>query len=335
MFITRNRVIGVIATTTLALALTAQFTPNAQADITPQSATTALYGDQSTAAKPTTVTLPAGFALEGMAIGKQPYAYLGNRVNGDIYRADLRTGQGEIITHGPGTPSNGMTLDNQGRLFVAGAAAGNARVINTATGAVIASYTLSSTSSLINDVTLTKDAAYFTDSFNPVLYRLPLGRNGAPSPTAEIQRIPLTGAIVYSTTGTSNSPINANGITTTPDGKALLIGQMNTGLLFRVDPTTGVTTAVNTGGKNLTWADGMLRTGRTLYVAENRLNAVAVLTLNTAGTRAALTREITDTRFDIPTTIATYENRLYMPNSRFTTPVTPDTAYTFIAISRP
>ena len=69
---------------------------------------------------PTVIRLPDGFQPEGIAIGKLPYAYFGSRVDGDIYRASLATGQGEVISQGPGTQSLGLKLDGGGRLFVAG-----------------------------------------------------------------------------------------------------------------------------------------------------------------------------------------------------------------------
>ena len=59
---------------------------------------------------------------------------------------------------------------------------------------------------------------------------------------------------------------NANGIETTPDGKALLVIQSNTGILFRVSPRTGVATPVDVRGADLTNGDGILRRGRTLFV---------------------------------------------------------------------
>ena len=80
-----------------------------------------------------------------------------------------------MISQGPGTPSAGLKVDDRGRLFVAGASGGNARVVDTRTGAVLASYTFSTGTSFINDVVLTKRMAWFTDSQNAVLYGLPLG----------------------------------------------------------------------------------------------------------------------------------------------------------------
>lgn len=278
---------------------------------------------------PTTIALPAGFQPEGIAIGARPYAYFGSRANGDIYRANLATGRGRVISAGPGTQSLGMKIDNRSRLFVAGGNAGNARVIDVRTGRVLASYQFATGTTFVNDVVLAHGAAWFTDSLNPVLYKLPLGRRGSLPTAAQVVRVPLTGAITY---GPGN---NANGIARTPDGRALLIVQSNTGRLFRVDPATGVTTAVDLGGESLIYGDGLLLQGRTLYAVQNRLNTVAVLRLDSAGRTGRLIERVSDPRFDVPTTIAAYGNRLYLPNARFTTPATPTTTYTAVAIRRP
>ncbi|HEY7072678.1 MAG TPA: hypothetical protein VH479_21290, partial [Acidimicrobiales bacterium] len=60
---------------------------------------------------PTTIPLPDGFQPEGIAIGSQPFAYFGSRVDGDVYRASLIDGSGQVISQGPGTASLGMKLD--------------------------------------------------------------------------------------------------------------------------------------------------------------------------------------------------------------------------------
>ncbi len=108
-------------------------------------------------------------------------AYFGSRTTGAIYKADLRTGQGEVINEGPGTPSLGLKV-KRNRLFVAGGTAGTARVLDARTGKLLKSYTLATGNSFVNDVVLTRDAAYFTDSTNPVLYRLDLRRWGGCPP---------------------------------------------------------------------------------------------------------------------------------------------------------
>jgi sugar lactone lactonase YvrE len=273
---------------------------------------------------PDTVSLPNGFQPEGIAIGPGPFAYFGSRATGSIYQADLRTGKGAIISQGPGTPSLGLKSDERGRLFVAGGTAGNARVIDVRKGTVLKSYQLATGTSFVNDVVLVKGAAWFTDSTNPVLYKLTLSRNGALPDTAE--SVPLTGAIKYA------AGLNVNGIAVTPDRRGLLIVQSNTGKLFRVAASTGVTTEVDLGGAALTNGDGLLVHGTTLYAVQNRLNRIAVINLTADGTKGQVVRHLTDSRFDVPTTVAGFGDRLYLPNARFTTPPTPETPYTVVAV---
>jgi len=273
-----------------------------------------------------TIQLPDGFQPEGIAIGDAPYAYFGSRVDGDIYRASLRTGRGEVISQGPGTQSLGLKIDDRGRLFVSGGNGGNARVISTATGAVLKSYTLQTVPSFINDVTLTAGAAWYTDSANPVLFKLPLGRHGE-LPAAAV-RVPLTGEIAY-TTGN-----NANGIAPSPDGRGLIIVQSNTGKLFRTS-YAGRTTEIDLGGENVLNGDGLWLRGHTLYVVQNRLNVITRIQLDKHATKGTVVSRTTDPRFDVPTTIAAYGKRFYLPNARFTTPATPETEYTAVGVQRP
>jgi sugar lactone lactonase YvrE len=283
---------------------------------------------EASALFPTELALPNGFQPEGIAIGLLPFAFFGSRADGDIFRVNLVTGAGRVITQGPGTGSLGMKVDLLGRLFVAGGGGGNGRVINAFTGAVLASYTFATAPTFVNDVILTPDAAWFTDSQKPVLYKVPFGRHGALPGQSAVVTVPLSGDYVQV------AGFNVNGIARTPDGRALIIVQSATGLLFRVDPATGVARTVDLGGVLMTNGDGLLLLGRTLYVVQNQLNRVAVVRLNRAGTAGEVVNTLTDPRFDIPTTVAAFGDRLYLPNARFSTPPTPDTPYTAVAIPR-
>jgi sugar lactone lactonase YvrE len=281
---------------------------------------------------PTTINLPVGFQPEGIAIGPGPVAFFGSRANGAILKVNLVTGAGIVLSNTiTNTPSLGMKTDRHGRLFVAGGRSGDARVIDTRTGTILARYQFATAppNTFVNDVILTPRAAYFTDSNRAVLYSLPLGRHGELPPATGFRTIPLTGAIVVDPAAT-----NANGIARTPDGRALLIIQSNTGLLFRVDPATGVTTAVDVGGVSLVNGDGLLLIGRTLYVVQNRLNTITVLRLNNRGTTGRVVDHITDPRFDIPTTVAAFGNRLYLPNARFGVAMPEAVPYTAVAVRR-
>ncbi|MFC6088747.1 SMP-30/gluconolactonase/LRE family protein [Saccharothrix lopnurensis] len=275
---------------------------------------------------PTGFPLPDGFLPEGIAIGSAPTAYFGSRADGDLFRVDLRTGRGEVFSQGPGTASVGLKIDRRKRVFVAGGAGGDGRVVDARTGEVLRSYRFAEdANTFVNDVVITGDAAYFTDSRKAVLYALPFGRRGD-LPKSHIA-IPLGGDFVL-TPGVNN----ANGIAETPDGKALLVVQSNTGQLHRVDKRSGATRVVDLGGEVLTNGDGLLVEGRTLYVVQNRLNALAVFDLARNGAAGELVTKITDPRFDVPTTVAAFGNRLYLPNARFTTPPTPTTTYDAVSV---
>jgi sugar lactone lactonase YvrE len=277
---------------------------------------------------PTEFPLPDGFQPEGIAIHRYlPLAYFGSRVDGDIYRVNLATGEGRVLAEGPGTPSVGLKIDGHGRLFVSGGNAGDARVIDAHSGRLLASYQFATGTVFINDVVLTPAGPYFTDSQNPALYHLPLGRHGGLPD--DFVRVPLTGDWAQVT------GFNANGIARTPDGRALLVIQSATGFLFRVDPATGVATRVDLGAETLANGDGLLLSGRTLYAVQNRLNLVAVVKLNWAGTAGVVEQRVGDPRFDVPTTVAKYGNRLYLPNARFNTPPEPTTPYNVVAIPKP
>jgi sugar lactone lactonase YvrE len=181
----------------------------------------------------------------------------------------------------------------------------------------------------VNDVVVTREAAYFTDSAKPSVYRLPLGPGG---------RLPGTGDATTLELGDDfefvSGEFNANGIDATPDGEYLLVVNTTTGLLYRVDPATGEATEVDLGGASLTNGDGILLDGRTLYVVRNSLNQIAVVDLDAAATSGEVVGTITDPDFDVPTTVAAFGDALYAVNARFGTPPGPDTAYDVVRVSK-
>jgi streptogramin lyase len=274
------------------------------------------------------IALPDGFQPEGIAIGPRGTAYLGSLADGDIYAADLRTGDGAVISQGTGTPSIGLKIDQFGRLFVSGGPSGTARVIDSATGDILATYQLTAGPAFINDVVLTRDGAWFTNSQSAELYLLPIGPSGELPDPDDIVTLPLTGEWVQ------QPGFNANGIAETTDKKALLVIQTSTATLFRVDPDSGEATIVDLGGASLPFGDGLLVVGNTLYVVQNRLDQVAVIRLDAAGTTGSLVETLTSENFDVPTTVAAYGSSLFLPNARFGTPPSPTTEYDVVRIDR-
>ncbi|MFF5006891.1 SMP-30/gluconolactonase/LRE family protein [Streptomyces phaeochromogenes] len=272
---------------------------------------------------PTEFPLPNGFLPEGIAIGRKPYAYMGSRANGAIYRTDLRTGEGGILfAGGTGLIAVGLKLDHDGLLYVAGNT-GVARTHDSRTGEVVATHQLTEpTGHFINDVTLLGDRAWFTDSRAAALYGVPRGRTGT------VKTLPLTGDWVQ-----LPDVNNANGIVGTPDGRALIVVKSTPGELYNVNLRTGHATKITlVGAANVVNGDGLYRIGRTLYVVQNRLNLISVFHLDPKSTTATLTGTITDPRFDVPTTAARFGNRLYLVNARFTSPQTPETTFTGVAV---
>src|SRR5215216_209441 len=280
---------------------------------------------------PEVIPLPNGFQPEGIAVGKGSTFFVGSIPTGAVYSGDLRTGQGEVLVPPQeGRAAVGLKYDKRtGLLFVAGGPTGFAYIYNGETGANVDEIQLTTGPSFINDVVITKDAAYFTNSLQPVLYRVPLENNGDLPASPTVEEIPLTGDYQF----TPNA-FNANGIAATPDGKTLIIVNTVDGVLYNVDPATGVATRIDLGGASVPNGDGILLQGKTLYVVQNRLNQIAVVELNSDLTEGTIVDTITSSAFRVPTTIARFGDSLYAVNARFGTPPTPDTEYEVVRVPR-
>jgi sugar lactone lactonase YvrE len=268
---------------------------------------------------PEVIPLPTGFQPEGIVVGAGSSFFVGSLVDGTIWKGDLRTGRGEVLV----TPSDvrtavGMDDDRGGsRLFVAGGPFGAAYVYDTRTGETLASYQLTGELTFVNDVIVTRDAAYFTDSFRPVLYKLPLGRGGALPDQSEIEEISLTGDYQLLEPLLDFLPINSNGIVATPSGKWLIIAHTALGKLYRVDPATGEATEIDLGGAAVPSGDGLVLAGRTLYVVQNFLNQIGVVDLDPGFTTGTVGEAIVSEAFRIPTTADRFGSSLYAVNARF------------------
>ncbi len=282
---------------------------------------------------PKILPLPDGWQPEGIATGRGTDYYVGSLANGAIWKGDLRTGDGHVLNAGaPGRRIAGVKVDRRTNyVFGAGTGSGKAYVFNGDTGALLKEYTLTTaTPTFINDVVITRDAAWFTDSNQPVLYKLPLGPGGSlPADSAAVEPLALGGDYQH-----VPNAFNANGIDAPFNGKALIIIQSVKGLLFTVDPATGLADQVDLGGATLPNGDGLLLDGKTLYVVQNRLNKIAVIDLKLTTNSGALVKELTDPAFRVPTTVAQFGPWLYAVNARFGTPPTPETEYEAVQVAK-
>src|SRR5207237_1191490 len=123
------------------------------------------------------IALPEARSAESVATGTGSTFYAGELFSGDIFKGDLRTGSVERFIHAPaGRLALGIKADvRHGLLFVAGGFTGQAYVYDLETGADLATFQLGV---FINDVVVTEDAAWFTDSALPHLYRIPVHPGG-------------------------------------------------------------------------------------------------------------------------------------------------------------
>jgi sugar lactone lactonase YvrE len=287
-----------------------------------------MIGSTSAQPFPETVPLPNGFQPEGIASGKGSTFYVGSIPTGAVFRGDLKTGEGDVLVPaGEGRQAIGLKFDRRtGLLFVAGGPTGSAFVYDGESGEDVAQIQLTTETSFVNDVVITRKAAYFTDSFRPVLYRVPLENSGE-LPDESPQEITLGGDFQF-----VSGEFNTNGIDATSNGKTLIIVNSELGTLYKVDPETGIATLIDLGSDAVPNGDGILLQGKTLYVVQNQLNQVAVVKLNSKFTMGSIEETITSPSFDVPTTIARFGSRLYVVNARFTTPPTPDTEYQVVQV---
>jgi sugar lactone lactonase YvrE len=275
---------------------------------------------------PDRIDLPNGFAPEGIATGRGSTFFSGSLSGAGIWRGDYHTGQGELLVEGGG-PFVGMKADAKDRLWVAGGDAGTGYVFDASSGELLASFTFAAAPTFINDVVVTHDAAFFTDSFRTALYRVPIGPGNQ---IGEAETIPLDPGQI----GFIEGAFNLNGIDATADGKTLVAVNSTAGELYTIDPDSGTAALIDLGEDDVASGDGILLEGQTLFVVRNFFNLVAVIELApdlASGTYAA---ELTSPGFMVPTTVARFGSSLFLVNARFDTPVTPDTEYWVTRVDR-
>lgn len=277
---------------------------------------------------PDLIPLPTGFQPEGIAAQRGGTFFVGSIPTGAVFSGSLRTGTGDVLVPGQaGRSAIGLEVDHRGRLFVSGGFTGGAWVYDAGTGAELAAYQLApaGATTFVNDVVVTRTAAWFTDSFRAVLYRVPVGPKFL-GDQASVEELPLTGDFVQ------GDGFNTNGIEVTPDRKRLVIVQSNTGKLFTVDPATGVTDEIELTGGDAAFGDGLLLAGTTLYVVQNELNRIAVIELAADGSSGTVVDHLTDPDLDVPTTVAKFGSALYAVNARFGIPEPESAEYSVVRV---
>lgn len=255
---------------------------------------------------------------EGIATDPRTHTvYVGSYADGTVYRARPGRRTAEVFlpsgTDGRRT-ANGLRVDARGRLWVIDSTAG-VSVYDTATGTRLARFDVAgSDPRFVNDLTVTPDGtAYLTDSARGTIYRVTpaqLATGGG----ALTEAYDLSPALRPQSAGT----FTLNGITSDPAGRYLLAVDMTAGDLLRVDLRTGAVSRVALTGGDLKAGDGLdLAADGSLRVAHNTTNTLSRWRLTPDGTRARLTRTLTDESLQIPTTLSHVPGRTLVVRSQF------------------
>ena len=280
---------------------------------------------------PELIPLPLGFGPEGITVGNGSTFYVGSLAPatlGQILVGDLRTGGFSELVAPTGRPALGMKHDPRTNLlFVAGGASGTGSVYDASSGAQLGFYNFQlQPPTFVNDVIVTRDAAYFTDSAVPFLYRVALGPRGEPSDQfAQIPLPAIFGAVGGCVGPPPVPPVRANGIAAAPNGEHLIIGHTSEGQLYRMETATHTVIPIDLGAGDVCSSDGLLLDGKTLYVAQNFKNKITVVELSPDYLSGTITHSITEPfasnpATKVPTTIAEFGNSLYAVTAGFAPP---------------
>src|SRR5204862_6947162 len=117
---------------------------------------------------------------------------------------------------------------------------------------------------------------------------------------------------------------NLDGIAGATAGSPLIVAQRGVAAIYTVDPTTGASGAIS--GADLPSIDGILFNGSRLWAVQNFSNQITELRLSGDLSSATVVRVITDSAFEIPTTVARWGNRLAAVNAKFDTGFPPTAA---------
>jgi sugar lactone lactonase YvrE len=266
------------------------------------------------------IVLPGASSAEGIAAGGGATFYAGDLFRGDIFRGNLQRGTAELFIDAPdGRMAVGMAANVAHQLlFVAGGFTGQAYVYDTRTAATVASYQFAAPgASLVNDVALTKDGAWFTDSFHAQLYFVPVSRAGVPAPTFRTLAVSGPAAAISPISGA----VNLNGIQATTNGTTLIVAHSANAQLYTVDPASGASAPI--AGVSVPNVDGLVLEAGRLWAVQNFSNQVSRIRLAPDFSSGVVEAVITSPLFQVPTTAARFGSRLAVVNAKFDTGIPP------------
>src|SRR4051812_8738367 len=275
---------------------------------------------------PSSVDLPVGTQPEGITSGPGATFYVGSVADGRIVTGSLRSGvERTLLAPAADRSLRGLYFDHRtGLVWAVGSVGkvGHVWAVDARTGHVV-SDTVVPGAGFLNDLVVTRDAVWVTDSGVGRLTVVRLTRHGRPT-GASARFLELTGEWPPSPDGT----FNANGIRKFPNGP-IVLNNSRVGHLWEVDPRSGDTRAIPvTGGPPITSGDGLERVGTTFYnVRGSGPQDVSVVRLRRDGARlrGRWIATLTSASLDVPSTAPAALGSLWVVNARFGVP-SPETA---------
>ncbi|MEE8601887.1 cell wall-binding repeat-containing protein [Euzebya tangerina] len=258
-----------------------------------------------------TFVLPGAQGAEGITSGPEFTDFLaGDLVTGDIFFGDIASGEVTVLVDAPdGRIAVGLKYDGAtNHIYAAGGPAGEGYVYDASTGEEVAVLDLGD--GFINDVVITEEGAWFTNSQAATLTFVPTAGGGPGAPEA----LELSGPAAD-----TSGQFNLNGIAATPDGQTLIVAHSGNQELYTVDAAMGESALIG-GLDDLGTPDGILLDNGDLFVVENDQNSVAQIELSDDLSSGTILRRYTDPAFDVPTTVAAVGNGLAIVNAKFGTP---------------
>jgi hypothetical protein len=282
---------------------------------------------------PEAIAMPTGWEGEGIELGKGHEFFVGANsfsslfgpysvswLAGAIYKGNLRTGVGGFLVEPTGKSASGLSYDPRTDYLYAATGFGDftemgVTVYDASSGDVITEITFGD-GIVINDCLVTRRAVYCTDSINPDLYKVVLEKGGRLPSTPVVEVIPMPDFGMV-------EGFNANGLVGDFDGKQLVIVNISSGVLYRVDTASGEASPLEIEGAEQLFGDGdgLYLDGRTLYILQNFSNKIAVVQLWGDLSGGEFIKNIPGegepNPLKIATTIIGFGNSLYAINTNF------------------
>jgi len=269
---------------------------------------------------------PGGSTFEGIGTDQRSGVFYVSEVSGgEIHRGTLDKPATAEWLAGDGTDGRytavGVTVDAEGRIYIAGGSNSSDHPgepdlwVYSSTGQLLAALRTGVEGAFLNDVAIGPDgSAYVTDSTTPRVFKVSEGTTGWSMSLWKDASADIAVA----------GGFNLNGIVATPDRRALLAVQSNTGQLWRFDLRTRAVAEVAVTRADLTTGDGLIIRGREVTAVRNFAHQLTTVRFDQSWTRATLVSETATPADKVLTTAKILRGRLLAVDSKFDeSPATP------------